>query len=84
MDEFMIDEPVADGSVVELEKGPNIHSLPVLEPLGDLISGPVLIKVGDDISTDEIMPAGTRVLPFRSNIPEISRFVFEPVDSTLL
>jgi aconitate hydratase len=82
VDEFMIDEPVADGSVVELEKGPNIHSLPVLEPLGDLISGPVLIKVGDDISTDEIMPAGTRVLPFRSNIPEISRFVFEPVDST--
>jgi aconitate hydratase len=38
--------------------------------------------VGDDISTDEIMPAGTRVLPFRSNIPEISRFVFEPVDTS--
>jgi aconitate hydratase len=47
-----------------------------------MLEGPVLIKVGNDISTDEIMPAGTRVLPFRSNIPAISQFVFEPVDPT--
>jgi len=42
----------------------------------------VLLKVGDDISTDEILPAGAKVLPFRSNIPAISRFVFSPVDET--
>jgi aconitate hydratase len=67
---------------VELRKGPNIKSLPQFEPLPQAIIGEVLIKVGDDISTDEIMPAGARVLPFRSNIPEISRFVFEQVDET--
>jgi aconitate hydratase len=49
---------------VELIKGPNIDSIPNLEPLADEIELPVLLKVGDDISTDEIMPAGGRVLPF--------------------
>jgi predicted aconitate hydratase len=65
---------------VELAKGPNIASLPELDPLPDELELPVLLKVGDDISTDEIMPAGARVLPFRSNIPRISEFVFEGVD----
>jgi len=65
---------------VDLEKGPNIQPLPNLDPLPDRLEAPVLLKVGDDISTDEIMPAGTRVLPFRSNIPEISKFVYEQVD----
>ncbi len=46
------------------------------------IKGPVLLKLGDDISTDEIMPAGARVLPYRSNIAAIARFVFEPIDET--
>jgi aconitate hydratase len=50
--------------------------------LPDEIAGPVLLKVGDDISTDEIMPAGARVLPYRSNIPEISKFVFSQVDES--
>ena len=72
--------PPEDGRTVELEKGPNIKPLPAFDPLPEDLEGPVLLKVGDDISTDEIMPAGTRVLPFRSNIPEISRFVFEQVD----
>ncbi len=67
---------------VKLEKGPNIESLPPLEPLPETIGGPVLLKVGDNISTDEIMPAGNEVLPFRSNIPQISRFVFTRVDPT--
>jgi len=71
--------PPDDGSDVELVKGPNIKSLPELEPLPADIELKVLLKVGDDISTDEIMPAGTRVLPFRSNIPEIAEFVFGPV-----
>ena len=65
---------------VALEKGPNIASLPTFEPLPDLIEVPVLLKVADDISTDEIMPAGTRVLPFRSNIPKIAEFAFDIVD----
>ncbi len=64
----------------ELVKGPNIQSLPELVPIADTLDGPVLIKVGDDVSTDEILPAGTRVLPFRSNIPRISEFTFWQVD----
>ncbi len=76
----MLSEPARDGASVELDKGPNIKPLPEFEPLPETLSGPVLLKVGNDISTDEIMPAGARVLPFRSNIPEISKFVFWQVD----
>jgi aconitate hydratase len=50
--------------------------------LPDKFETPILLKVGDDISTDEIMPAGARVLPYRSNIPRISEFVYEIVDPT--
>jgi aconitate hydratase len=78
----MLLPPADPGIPVELEKGPNVKPLPIFEPLPDRISGPVLLKVGDDVSTDEIMPAGSRVLPYRSNIPEISRFVFNPVDES--
>jgi aconitate hydratase len=67
---------------IELVKGPNIASLPLFEPLPDTFEIPVLLKVGDDISTDEIMPAGSRVLPYRSNIPKISEFCFEALDSS--
>ena len=76
----MLVPPTEEGERVELEKGPNIQPLPNLDPLPDRLEVPVLLKVGDDISTDEIMPAGTRVLPFRSNIPEISKFIYEQVD----
>ncbi|MGH9339413.1 MAG: aconitate hydratase [Acidobacteriota bacterium] len=65
---------------IELAKGPNIKPLPDFEPLSQALDGPVLIKVADDISTDEIMPAGSSILPYRSNIPEISRYVFSQVD----
>ena len=65
---------------VELIKGPNIVKLPEFEPLPDNLELPVLLKVGDDISTDEIMPAGAKVLPYRSNIPQISTFVFDAID----
>jgi len=78
----MLLPPAPEGEQYDLEKGPNIKPLPVLEPLPDTLEGPVLLKVGDDISTDEILPAGAKVLPFRSNIPAISRFVFNPVDET--
>jgi len=74
--------PSEDGQDVELVKGPNITAVPELEPLADSLSGPVLMKVGDDISTDEILPAGTQVLPFRSNIEVISQFTFYQVDES--
>lgn len=67
---------------VKLVKGPNIASLPEFEGLPDKLKLPVLLKVGDDISTDEIMRAGAEVLPFRSNIPEISKFVYDVVDDS--
>ncbi len=78
----MLLPPADSGISVELEKGPNIKPLPVFEPLADRIFGPILLKVGEDVSTDEIMPAGSRVLPYRSNIPELSKFVFSQVDES--
>ncbi len=65
---------------VELEKGPNIASLPQFEPLPESLHVQVILKVGDNVSTDEILPAGAHVLPLRSNIPKISEYVFERVD----
>lgn len=78
----MLVPPAEHGRDVPLEKGPNIISLPEFDPLPDSLSGPVLLKVGDDISTDEIMPAGARVLPYRSNIPAMAAFAFEVIDET--
>jgi aconitate hydratase len=74
-------QPPADPAVVEIIRGPNIQPLPEFMPLADSLEGTVLIKVGDNISTDIIMPAGNRVLPYRSNIPAISEFVFEIIDT---
>lgn len=68
----------ADGS--ELIRGPNIHPLPVLMPIGATLAGPILIKAGDNVSTDDILPAGVEVLPLRSNIPEISKHAFARID----
>jgi aconitate hydratase len=78
----MLIPPLEKYEDIQIEKGPNIKPLPEFDPLPDLIEGKVLLKLGDDISTDEIMPAGSRVLPFRSNIPEISKFVFNIVDES--
>ncbi len=78
----MLLAPIENNKKVILEKGPNVRPLPHFPPLPEEMDGPVLIKMGNDISTDEIMPAGSRVLPFRSNIPEISKFVFSQVDET--
>mgnify|MGYP000630609186 CR=1 FL=1 len=65
---------------VQLVKGNNISSLPELPPLPDEMTLPVLLTVEDDISTDEILPAGAEVLPYRSNIEKIARFVFRDVE----
>jgi aconitate hydratase len=73
-------KPVPDGSKVEIVRGPNIKPFPTFPALEETIESEVLLKVGDDVSTDIIMPAGNRVLPLRSNIPAISEFVFEPLD----
>jgi aconitate hydratase len=79
---FMAPLPLEDALQVDLVKGPNIASLPTFEPLPDEIEVPVLLKVANDISTDEIMPPGLRVLPFRSNIPKIAEFSFDRLDPT--
>ncbi len=86
-DQLMIDAegvvpPPADGRGFSLDKGSNIKDLPLFGPLEEKLEGPVLIKVADNISTDEIMPAGAKVLPFRSNIPAISQFVFAQIDES--
>ena len=73
---------VEEARHVQLEEGSNIIALPELDPLPDQLELPILLKVANDISTDEILPAGARVLPYRSNIPKISEFAFEMVDST--
>jgi aconitate hydratase len=72
--------PPADGHAVEIVRGPNIAPFPQLEPLPQDLSCTVALKVGDNITTDHIMPAGSQVLPPRSNIPAISRFVFAVLD----
>ncbi len=70
-----------DAAHEELVKGPNISALPDFPELPDRIEAPVLLKVGDDISTDEISPAGARALPFRSNIGKLAEFTFTRVDA---
>lgn len=78
----MIDLPAADEEYeqVEILRGPNIKPLPVAMPLPDVLTLPVLLKVGDNITTDHIMPAGAKILPYRSNIPHLSQYCFEGVD----
>lgn len=78
-DEWFI-PPSDNPESVKIIRGPNIAPFPKFEALPDNLEGEVLIKVEDNISTDIIMPAGNRVLPFRSNIPAISKFVFDVVD----
>ncbi|BEQ15260.1 aconitate hydratase [Desulfoferula mesophila] len=74
--------PPADGSGVEVLRGPNIAPFPQLEELTEDLSCTVTLKVGDNITTDHIMPAGSQILPLRSNVPAISRFVFAAVDES--
>jgi aconitase A len=67
---------------VKIVKGPNIASLPDLTPPPDALELPILLKLGDNISTDTISPAGARALPFRSNIAQIAKFSYDIVDGT--
>ncbi len=74
--------PPQSGANIEILRGPNIVALPEFTALPASLTGEVLLKLEDNITTDHIMPAGAKILPLRSNIPEISKYVFEMVDDT--
>ncbi|MBN2082388.1 aconitate hydratase [bacterium] len=82
VDDRMIIPPADDPAGVEVVRGPNIIPLEPLTAMPDRLECEVILKTEDNISTDHIMPAGAKVLPFRSNIPKISEFVYATVDET--
>ena len=86
-DSFLVDDsailpplPEEEAAEAEILRGPNIKPFPKGRPVEDRIKAPVSLKVGDDITTDHIMPAGAKVLPYRSNIPKMSEFCFTVCD----
>ncbi len=84
-EEYVIDEgsfimPSQDLRKTEVLRGPNIRPLPDMDELPENLEAEVVLKVKDNVSTDEIMPAGNKILPLRSNIEAISEFVFSPID----
>jgi aconitate hydratase len=72
--------PVSEGEAGPVVRGPNIKEVPLGRPLGERVEGPVLLKLGDKISTDDILPSGAQILIFRSNIPAIAEFCFRHID----
>ncbi len=83
-EKFKIDDsavlaPSADGNV-EVLRGPNIKEFPKSKPFADTLDAELVLKVGDNITTDHIMPAGAKILPYRSNIPFLSQFCFQVCD----
>ena len=72
--------PSDDPESVEIIRGPNIKPLPEFAPVADTLRGHVLLRVGDNVTTDHIMPAGAKILPLRSNVPAISEYVFWRLD----
>jgi aconitate hydratase len=74
--------PEEEAKGIEVARGLNIQPVPAKDPLEDVISGELLLKVGDDITTDHIMPAASNILVFRSNIPKLAEFVYHRVDPT--
>ena len=78
----MIVKPAENPAEVEVVRGPNIKPFPTTQPLADEIAAPLTLKVGDNITTDHIMPAGAKILPYRSNISYLSKFCFAVCDET--
>ena len=80
----MIDPPAPpeEAAAIEVVRGPNIKPFPVAQPLPERLACELLLKMGDNITTDHIMPAGAKILPYRSNIPHLSQYCFEVVDPT--
>ena len=74
--------PVEEAKELEVLRGPNIKEFPKSRPLDDEIKAPLILKVEDNITTDHIMPAGAKILPYRSNIPYLSQFCFGVCDKT--
>ncbi|WP_294349569.1 aconitate hydratase [uncultured Clostridium sp.] len=81
IDDSMILPPAPTNAEVEVVRGPNIKPFPVNKALGKEVEGKVLIKVEDNITTDHIMPSNSKLLPFRSNIPYLSEFCFNTIDT---
>lgn len=79
---ILLPAPEDEAAAVEILRGPNIKPFPETHPLPERIDAPVTLKVGDNITTDHIMPAGAKILPYRSNIPYLSRFCFSVCDET--
>ncbi len=84
IDDSAIIEPagIEDAKSLEILRGPNIKKFPEAYPQEDSLSAPLILKVGDNITTDHIMPAGAKILPYRSNIPHLSQFCFGVCDTT--
>ena len=80
--EILSPASVEEAEAVTVRRGPNIKPLPESKPLSDVISANLTLKVGDNITTDHIMPAGAKILPYRSNIPYLSQFCFAVCDKT--
>lgn len=76
----MIVPPAPEGENIEVVRGPNIKPFPVNKELADKVEGAVLIKVGDNITTDHIMPSNAKLLPYRSNIPYLAEYCMTPCD----
>ncbi len=74
--------PAEKAADVAIVRGPNIKEFPESHPIGDVIAAPLMLKVGDNITTDHIMPAGAKILPYRSNIPHLSQYCFGVCDET--
>jgi aconitate hydratase len=82
IDDRMIISPPADGSDVEIIRGPNIKPIPVNQPLPEKLTLKVLLHVDDNITTDHILPGGSKVLPLRSNIEALSEYTFSALDDS--
>ena len=78
----MVVAPAENGEDVEIVRGPNIKPFPINTALKDTVEGETLLKLEDNITTDHIMPAGAKILPYRSNIPYLSKFCFGVVDES--
>ncbi len=77
----LVVEPAPEGSDVDVVRGPNIKPFPINKALTDKVEGKALIKVGDNITTDHIMPSNAKLLPFRSNVPYLAEFCLTPCDA---
>lgn len=74
--------PADEADAVEVLRGPNIRPFPQSKPFSDALTAELVLKVGDNITTDHIMPAGSKILPYRSNIPKLAEFCFTVCDPT--